>query len=113
MTAYRMIYIYGADMANRTRNKCLSIRLNDSEYRKVMEKMNKTRLTQREFVVSALLEYQIIVKVGGTELVRELKAIGNNINQIARKVNSGEIRDCTMQLVQIQQNLEELTERWQ
>ena len=111
MTAYRMIYIYGADMANRTRNKCLSIRLNDSEYRKVMEK--KTRRTQREFVVSALLEYPIIVKVGGTELVRELKAIGNNINQITRKVNSGEIRDCTMQLVQIQKNLEELTERWQ
>ena len=100
-------------MVNRTRNKCLSVRLNDSEYRKVIEKMKKTRLTQREFVVSALLEYPIIVKEGGTELVRELKAIGNNINQIARKVNSGEIRDCTMQLVQIQKNLEELTERWQ
>ena len=89
-------------MANRTRNKCLSVRLNDSEYRK-----------QRELVVSALLGYPIIIKEGGTELVRELKAIGNNINQIARKVNSGEIRDCTMQLVQIQKNLEELTERWQ
>lgn len=100
-------------MANRTRNKSLSVRLNDSEYRKVMEKMKRTRLTQREFVVSTLLGYPIIVKEGGTELVRELKAIGNNINQIARKVNSGEIRDCTMQLVQIQKNLEKLTERWQ
>jgi len=56
---------------------------------------------------------EIHVKEGGLEIVKELKMIGNNVNQIARKVNSGEIKDCSLQLETVYLGLRELMNVWQ
>jgi hypothetical protein len=42
------------------------------------------------------------------ELVRQLSGIGNNLNQISRRVNQGENLDVAIELRAIEQSLEEL-----
>ena len=58
-------------------------------------------------------EKEIIVKENGIEIVKELKAIGNNLNQITRKVNSYEIQNCSPYLNLIYKQISELMKNWQ
>lgn len=45
-----------------------------------------------------------------TELIRQYKAIGNNLNQITRAINQGNVQIDTAQLEQIRKELDKL---WQ
>ena len=45
------------------------------------------------------------------ELLRQVAAIGNNINQIARRCNSGGIFDVLAVLLEIEKRLQELVEK--
>ncbi len=58
-------------------------------------------------------EKEIIVKENGLEIVKELKVIGNNLNQITRKVNSYEIQNCSPYLNLIYKQSSELMKKWQ
>ncbi len=100
-------------MANRFRNKLLGIRLNEKEWNFVKAKIQKSGLSQREYLLQALSKKPIVVKPYGHEIVSEIKAIGRNINQIAKKVNSYEIADCTNQLEAISEQLGKVMEQWQ
>ena len=44
---------------------------------------------------------------------KELKTIGNNLNQITRKINSYEIQDCSPYLNLIYKQISELMKNWQ
>lgn len=48
------------------------------------------------------------IKTVDPKLIREISAIGNNLNQISRRVNSREIFDVRMSLVSIEKKLERL-----
>lgn len=74
--------------ANRKRKNILLIRLNDKEYNTVINKIAKTGLTKREFIYRAIIGAEIrkLHDIDGIE--EELRKIGVNINQIARKVNT-------------------------
>lgn len=74
--------------ANPKREKVLKVRLDDDEYRKVKEisKANKKPI--------AALMRELILHSGASmrrvdpELIRAINYIGNNLNQIARRINS-------------------------
>lgn len=66
----------------------MSIRLTQSEKSAIISKAKKSKLTLTEYILKSSL--QIEIKVGDLQpLLVELKRIGNNLNQITRKINSG------------------------
>lgn len=78
-------------MANRKKNKQLKFRANPKDHKKIKSKIEKSGLTQNEFLLRSALDKKIIRTGNLTDVRIELKRIGNNINQIARKINQGNI----------------------
>ena len=73
---------------NRKRNQTLSIRLTDSEKSAINKKSKKAKITLTEYILKSSLQSEIKV-IDLQPLLVELKRIGNNLNQITRKINSG------------------------
>ena len=73
--------------------KRLNCRVTEREYKIFEKKVEKSKLTKSEFMRKSILEKDIIVIDDVKELVSQIKAIGINLNQLTRAVNSGEISD--------------------
>ena len=69
---------------NKTRPKQLSFRVSEEEYQQLQEKISESGKNQQEYILSCVLEKQIVNTDGIKELLPELKRIGNNLNQIAK-----------------------------
>ena len=76
---------------NRRRDKTLTIRLTESEKANIEKKAAKAKMNLTEYIIAASNKSKIKVAEDTTPLLIELKRIGNNINQIAMKINSGAI----------------------
>ena len=77
------------NLEKRKRNVTLSIRLTPKEKRDILSKAKKANLPINKYVI-ACSECLIIDATDYTPVLTELKRIGNNLNQIARKLNSGD-----------------------
>ena len=75
----------------RKRDKTLTIRLTESEKMMIEKKASKAKLNLTEYIISVSSKSKISVTEDTKPLLLELKRIGNNINQIAMKINSGVI----------------------
>lgn len=64
------------------------IRLTQSEKSAIISKAKKSKLTLTEYILKSSFKTQIKV-IDLQLLLVELKRIGNNLNQITRKINSG------------------------
>lgn len=78
-------------IANRKRNVTLSIRLTAKEKEAILSKANEAEMSVTDYIVRSTSRKKIRV-VNMKDVVIELKRIGNNINQIAWRINSGELR---------------------
>ena len=74
---------------NRTQTKQIVIRMTEDDFKIVEQKVQESGLKQAEYLRQAILNPRIINTEGMKELVPELKRVGNNLNQIARVVNTG------------------------
>ena len=97
----------------RKRNKNLNIRLTEEEWRYVKLKQEESKMNMRDFFLTCVYCQPMIIKKGADKIVSQLKYMGNNLNQIAHKVNSGQIRDCSSELEKIYKQIEEMEEEWQ
>ena len=72
-------------------NHHLHIELTSAQYQLLMEKTEQCGLTKRAFILRLLEEKEIRARPSEEikELRTEIHHIGNNINQIARRVNAG------------------------
>lgn len=70
-------------------------------------------LTMREFLMECLKRKKIVVRPGADLVVVQLKCIGNNLNQIAHRVNAGQLTDCRAELREIRDELAALRSEWQ
>lgn len=66
----------------------MSIRLTQSEKSAIISKAKKSKLILTEYILKSSFKTQIKV-IDLQLLLVELKRIGNNLNQITRKINSG------------------------
>ena len=73
----------------RKRDKTLTIRLTESEKMMIEKKASMAKLNLTEYIISVSSKSKISVTEDTKPLLLELKRIGNNINQIAMKINSG------------------------
>ncbi len=75
----------------RKRNKTISIRCTEDEYAKVHQRAEQHGLKLNEFVLKTALGKKIIVAEGLADVVRQQKAIGNNLNQLTRLAHEGKV----------------------
>lgn len=61
-----------------------------------------------EYMITSSLNEQIIVEADKSEYITELRRIGNNINQLTKKVNQGILREVNLSEVK-----KELNKIWQ
>ena len=74
---------------NRKRNHTLTIRLSKTEKEAIAAKARKAKLTLTEYIIALSRDKEIVLPPDISPLLVEMKRIGNNLNQIATKVNSG------------------------
>ena len=77
----------------------LTIRLTEQEYDAIMKKVLRSNMSMTDFLVAATQQTQIHVAEDTRPLVTELKRIGNNLNQITAKINTGVFRSYNFQEV--------------
>ena len=84
------------DMKNKkreiTKNIIKKLRLTDAEWSAIEKKLKETGMTFSKFALSSMLSRRIRLPIE-RELLTELSKQGNNLNQIAAKLNSGESLD--------------------
>lgn len=77
-------------MANRKRNKAVTLRMTENELAFFQKKMESARQkNQTDFFLAVLRKRKIVVVEDLRPALIELKRQGNNLNQIARQLNEG------------------------
>lgn len=81
----------------RKRNRTITIRMNESEYSDLRNKVNKSGLTQQAYIINAIRnatitssdEIAIMKEISKTfaEFVKQLRGMGTNLNQMAHIAN--------------------------
>lgn len=94
---------------NRTRPKQIIIRMTQEEYDAYQKRLQKTKLNGNSFGIKCLLNNPITVIDDIPELIRQLKGIGNNLNQLARAANSG--KDVPINFDELDEGVKEIW-RW-
>lgn len=76
-------------MVNRTRNKAVTLRMTDDEYQMFQSQFQDSQAkNQTDFVLRLLKDRPSTVNYEMLYILAELKRQGNNLNQIARQLNS-------------------------
>ena len=75
----------------RKRNKTIAIRCTEEEYRRVHRRAREHGMKLSDFVLRTALGKKIIIAEGLQDVVRQQRAIGNNLNQLTRLANQGEV----------------------
>lgn len=97
-------------MANKSRPKQLSFRVSEEEYQELQERVQKSGKNQQEYILSCVLDKKIVNTDGIKEFIPELKRIGNNLNQIAKRCNEGGVLPSE---AEVREQGEELKQVWQ
>lgn len=74
-------------MANKSRPKQLSFRVNEQEWELLQQKIAESGTTQQDYILSCVLGKEIKNTDGLKEIVPELKRQGANLNQLVKKLN--------------------------
>ena len=85
-------------MENRKRNITLSIRLTTEEKEALTKKASDADLSMTDYILRCSSRKKIRV-VNMSKVIVELKRIGNNLNQITRRINSGEFQSYNFENV--------------
>ena len=86
----------------------MKFRATEEEKGRIMKKVDASDLSISEYLRRCALDKPVIVMEGVDQIAYELRAIGNNLNQITRAVNSGYV-----QAVNLQETEEVLGQLWQ
>ena len=81
----------------RKRNRTLAIRCTEDEYQRIHNKAEKYGLRVNDFIIRSALGKKIIVADGINEIVKQQKAIGRNLNQIAILANMDRLTVVNLQ----------------
>lgn len=73
------------------KDKIITIRVNEKEKKKLIEKSKIAKLSLSEYLIEEGLDKGIVIVDVLNEVVAKLKRIGNNINQLTYLANNGRI----------------------
>ncbi len=73
------------------KTKVIALRFRESDYAAIKKKATKVNMNFTEFVTLSALNKPIVIVDGLSEVLKEQKAIGRNINQLTTLCNMGKI----------------------
>ena len=74
------------------KNKQFSIRISAQDLETIRQKAVQAHMSQSDYVTACCLEKRIVILDGLKEVLRQQKAIGNNLNQLAVLANMGKVQ---------------------
>ena len=74
---------------NRTKSKQVAFRVTEKEYEKLMKLVVLSGQSQQDFLTTAIINTKVTNLDGLKAVVPEMKRMGNNLNQIAKRLNEG------------------------
>lgn len=93
----RIVITMADKKVNRKRDKVVAIRMNKSEYETLLDKVNSSGLTQQSFIINSIkgatisssdeLEVLKDISKSFSDLVRQLRGLSTNVNQMAHIAN--------------------------
>ena len=86
----------------------IEIRLTPEEKTKIVNNSIKAKTTISDYVIKSATEQEIVIYNDIEKLVTQLRKLGNNVNQLTKKVNQGRIT-C----VDLEGTKKELSKIWQ
>ena len=94
----------------------IAMRFRESDYTAIKNKAEKANMNFTEFVTAAALNKPITVINGLSDVLKEQKAIGRNINQLTTLCNMGKIvcpdlQELKQQYVEVLATLNEIVGR--
>ena len=78
------------------KNKQFSIRISEQDLNAIRRKAAQAHMTQSDYVTACCLGKRIVILDGLKEVLRQQKAIGNNLNQLAVLANMGKIQSANL-----------------
>lgn len=87
----------------------MKFRVTEKEYKAIKNNIKKSEMSQQDYLLKSALKKKITVNRGLEEIYKELLAEGNNLNQLARAANRGQLPEIEEQ---IHKQLGELKEVW-
>ena len=75
----------------RKRNRVVPVQFSDHELSVIDANAKRAKMNRTEYLVSAGMDKPIVILDDLKPMLAELRRIGNNVNQLTRKANSGEI----------------------
>ena len=111
----------------RTRNKAVTVRMTDSEYKTLQSKVNESGLTQQSYIINSIkgstissseeVAVQKELSKTFTELVKQLRGLATNVNQMAHVANGRDMLPTMQALLdthaEINDYRKESEELWQ
>ena len=94
------------------KNKQFSIRISAQDLETIRQKAVQAHMSQRDYVTACCLGKRIVILDGLKEVLRQQKAIGNNLNQLANmgKVQFANLDSAVQEFSKINTALRELQE---
>lgn len=96
-------------MERRTKTKQIKFRVTENDYKKIKNKIEKSKLSQDDYLLKCALDKEIVIIDGLREIIYEVKKIGTNINQLAKISNQKRVVSSTA----LDNMNKELSEVWQ
>jgi len=104
----------GTNKENRSSNRQIKFRVDDSEYEQLEQTASSFQMSVPAFAKKRAMGYRMkppkVDKSGAIEIAKQLRAIGNNVNQLTRRANAS---NGTIDSEQLQAIKKELHEIWQ
>ena len=74
------------------KDKQFSIRISEQDLETIRQKAAQAHMSQSDYVTACCLGKHIVILGGLKEVLRQQKAIGNNLNQLAVLANMGKVQ---------------------
>ena len=74
------------------KDKQFSIRISKQDLEAIRRKAAQAHMTQSDYVTACCLEKRIVIMDGLKDVLRQQKAIGNNLNQLTVLTNMGKVQ---------------------
>ena len=79
------------------KNKQFSIRISAQDLETIRKKAVRAHMSQSDYVTACCLGKRIVILDGLKEVLRQQKAIGNNLNQLAGLANMGKVQFANLE----------------
>ena len=98
------------------KDRTFSIRIADEDLQIIKRKAKQARMSQGDYVTRCCLGRQVVVIEDLKEVAKQLRGIGNNLNQLTLLANMGRVEianlgEAVQELSAISTTLRELQER--